>query len=152
MARLLIHGIGHGKKTSRQLPKLKILIVWEGGGCGHIFSIILIADLQSLEDVFRGFALGGEVLNVGVNGGDGSNGGSGGYGGFRGFSVSDLLGAVISLGFSRCLEGLAFICAVSLLVASETKSFPNASSTVGGREFPKADGVDIHGIGIFGRT
>ena len=121
---------------SRRLPESKILIVWEGGGSSHIFSIILIADLQGLEDAFRGFAFGGEVLDVGVNGGDGSNGGSGGYGEFRGFSVSNLLRTIVSLGFSRCLEGPAFICAVSFLVASETKSFSNASSMVSGREFP----------------
>ena len=131
MARLLIHGTSHGKKTSRQLPELKILIVWEGGGCSHIFSIVLITDLQGLEDVFRGFALGGEVLDVGVNGGNRSNGGSGGYGGFRGFSISDLLGVAISLGFSGCLRGLAFICAVSLLVASETKSLSDALGSIG---------------------
>ena len=119
---------------SRQLPKSKILIVWEGGGCSHVFSIILITDLQGLEDVFRGFALGGEVLDVGVNGGDRSNGGSGGYGGFRGFSVSNLLGAVISLGFSRCLGGSAFICAVSLFAASEAKSLSDAPGLISQRE------------------
>ena len=97
MARLLIHGTSHGKKTSRQLPKLKILIVREGGGCSHVFSIVLITDLQGLEDVFRGFALGGELLDVGIDGGDRSNGGSGGYRGFRGFSVSDLLLQSISM-------------------------------------------------------
>ena len=121
---------------SRRLPESKILIVWEGGGSSHIFSIILIADLQGLEDVFRGFAFGGEVLDVGVDGGDGSNGGSGGYGEFRGFSVSNLLRMIVSLGFSRCLGGLAFICTVSFLVASETKSFSNTLSMVSGREFP----------------
>ena len=134
MARLLIHGTSHGKKTSRRLPKLKILVVWEGGGCGYVLSIILIADLQGLEDVFRGFAFGGEILDESVNGGDGSNGGSGGCGGFRGFSVSDLLGAVVSLGFSRCLGGPAFICAVSLLAAPETKSLSDALGSIGWRE------------------
>ena len=128
---LLVHGTGHGKKTLRRLPVSKILIVWEGSGCSHIFSIILIADLQGLEDVFGGFALGGEILDVGINGGDRSNGGSGGYRGFRGFSVSDLLGAVIPLGFSRCLRGPAFICTVSLLAASETKSFSDAPGSIG---------------------
>ena len=90
---LLVHGIGHGKKTLRQLPISKILIVWEGSGCSHIFSIILIADLQGLEDIFGEFALGGEILDVGIDGGNRGDGGSGGYRGFRGFSVSDLLGA-----------------------------------------------------------
>ena len=151
MARLLIHGTSHGKKTLRQLSKLKILIVWKGGGCGHVFSVILIADLQGLEDVFRGFSLGGEVLDVGVDGGDGGNSGHGGYRGFRGFSVSDLLGVVISLGFSRCLGGLAFICAVSLLAASEAKSLSDALGSISWRELFQMDDVDIHGIGIFGR-
>ena len=59
-----------------------MLIVWKGGGCGHVFSIILIADLQGLEDVFWGLVLGGEVLDERINGCDGGNGGSGGYGGF----------------------------------------------------------------------
>ena len=80
MARLLIHGTSHGKKTSRQLPELKILIVREGGGCSHVFSIILVADLQSLEDVFRGFAFGGEVLDEGIDGDDRSDGGMVGMG------------------------------------------------------------------------
>ena len=111
---LLVHGTSHGKKTSRRLPILKILIVWEGSGCGHLFSIILIADFQGLEDVFGRFALGGEILNVGVDGGVRSDGGSGGRKGFRGFGVSDLLGSVISLGFSGCLGASAFICAMSL--------------------------------------
>ena len=118
---LLVHGTGHGKKMSRRLPISKILIVWEGSGCGHFFSVILIADFQGLEDVFGGFALGGEILDVGVDGGGRSDGGSGDYRGFRDFSVSDLLGAVIPLGFSGCLRGPAFICAVSFLAASETK-------------------------------
>ena len=122
---LLVHGTSHGKKTSRQLPILKILIIWEGSGSSHLFSIIFIADLQGLEDVFGGFALGGEILDVGVDGG-----GSGGYRGFRDFSVSDLLGAVIPFGFSRCLRGLAFVCAVSLLAASETKSFSDAPGSI----------------------
>ena len=78
MARLLIHGTSHGKKTSKRFPESKILIVWKGGGCGHIFSIILIADLQGLEDVFWGLALGGEVLDESINRGDWSNGGGGG--------------------------------------------------------------------------
>ena len=119
---------------SRQLPKLKILIVREGGGCSHIFSIILIADLQGLEDVFRGFAFGGEVLDVGVDGGDRSYGSSGGYRGFRGLSVSDLLRAIVSFGFPRYLRGSAFVCAVSFLAAFEAKSFSNASGTISWRE------------------
>ena len=32
---------------------------------------------------------GGEILNVGIDGGNGSNGGSGGCGGKESFSVSD---------------------------------------------------------------
>ena len=151
MARLLIHGTGHGKKTLRQLPELKILIVRESGGCSHIFPIILITDFQGLENVFRGFALGGEVLDKGIDGGDRSNGGSGGYGGFRGFGVSDLLGVIIFLGFSRCLRGSAFIRTMSLFAASETKSLSDALGMVSRRELSQADGVDIHGIGIFGR-
>ena len=91
-------------------------------------------------------------MDVGINGSDRSNGGSGRCGGDSGFCVSDLLRVIISLGFSRCLGGPAFICAVSLLAASETKSFPNASSMVGRREFPNADGVNIHGVRIFGRA
>ena len=127
---LLVHGTGHGKKTSGRLPVSKILIVWEGSGCSHLFSVILIADLQGLEDVLGGFALGGEILDVGVDGGGRSDGGSGGYRGFRDFSVSDLLRAIIPLGFSRCLRGLAFVCAVSLLAASETKSFSDALGSI----------------------
>ena len=76
---LLVHGTGYGKKTLGRLPILKILIIWEGSGCSHLFSIIFIADLQGLEDVFGGFALGGEILDVGVDGGGRSDGGSGGY-------------------------------------------------------------------------
>ena len=116
---LLVHGIGHGKKTSRRLPKSKILVVWEGGGCSNFFSIILIADLQGLEDVFGGPSFSGEILDVGINGGDGSNGGSGGCRGDRGFGVPDLLRAVISLGFSRGLRGATFVSAVSLFAASK---------------------------------
>ena len=92
------------------------------------------------------------VMDVGVDGGDGSSGGSGGYGGFRGFSVSDLLGVVISLGFSRCLGGSAFICAVSLLAASEEKSFSDAPGLISWKELFQTDGVNIHGIRILGRT
>ena len=131
---LLVHGTGHGKKTLRRLPISKILIVWEGSGHSHLFSVILIADLQGLEDVFGGFAFGGEILDVGVNGGDRGDGGSCGYRGFRGFCVSDLLGVVIPLGFSGCLGGLAFICAVSLLSASETNSFSDAPGSISWRE------------------
>ena len=123
---LLVHGTGHGKKMSRRLPESKILIVWKGSGCSHIFSVILIADPQGLEDVFRGLALGGEVLDISIDGSDGSNGGSGGYRGFRGFSISNLLRTVISLGFSGCPGGSAFICTVSFLVASEAKSLSDA--------------------------
>ena len=128
---LLVHGTSHGKKMSRRLPILKILVVWKGSSHSHLFSVILIADLQGLEDVFGGFALGGEILDVGVDGGGRSDGGSGGYRGFRDFGVSDLLGAVIPLGFSRCLRGSAFVCAVSLLAASETKSFSDALGPIG---------------------
>ena len=134
MARLLIHGTGHGKKTSRRLPELKILIAWEGGGCGHFFSIILIADLQSLEDVFGGSPFSGEILDVSVDGGDGSDGGSGGCGGDRGFGVSDLLRTVISLGFSSGLRGATFISAMSLFTASKAKSLPYASGSISRRE------------------
>ena len=150
MARLLIYGTSHGKKTSRQLPELKILR--ESGGCGHVLSIILITDLQGLEDVVGGFAFGGEVLDEGINGSDRSNGGSGGCGGDSGFSVSDLLRAVISLGFPRCLRGSAFVCTVFFPAASETKSLSNTLGMISGRELFQVDGVDIHGIRIFGRT
>ena len=88
-AKLLVHEIGHGKKTLRQLPKLKTLIVREGGGSSYIFSVIFIANLQSLEDIFSGSALGGKVLDVGINGSDRSNGGSGGCGEGGCFDVSD---------------------------------------------------------------
>ena len=150
MARLLIHGTHYGKKTSRRLPELKILIVRESGGSSYIFSIILITDFQCLEDVFGSFAFGGEVLNVGINGSDGSNGGSGGSGGSGCFSIPDLLGAIVFLGSSRRLRGPAFVCAVSFLATSETESFPNASGMICWRELFQMDSVDIHGIGIFG--
>ena len=73
----------------RQLPKSKTLIVREGGGSGYVFSIVFIANLQGLEDIFGGPAFGDEVLDVGIDGGDGSDGGSGGCGGRGSFSVSD---------------------------------------------------------------
>ena len=134
----------------RQLPKSKILIVWEGGGCGHVFSIILIIDFQCLEDVFSGSALSGEILDVGIDWGDRSDGGSRGCGGDCGFSVSDLLGAIVPLGFSGCLRGAAFICAVSLFVASEAKSFSDALGMVCWGELFQANGVNIHGIRVLG--
>ena len=96
--------------------------------------------------------MGGEVLDEGVDGSDGSDVGSGGCGGDSGLSVSDLLGAVVSLRFSGCLRGSTFICAVSFPAASETKSFSNALGTISWREFLQADGVDVHGIRIFGRV
>ena len=103
-----------------------------------------------MEDIFSGSALSGEVLDVGINGGDGSNGGSGGHRGGGCLHVPDLLGAVVSLGFSLSLGGLAFIYAVSFLVIFETESFSYAVSMIGWREFPETDGVHIHGIQIFG--
>ena len=78
--------------------------------------------------------------------------GSGGYKGFRDFSVSDLFGAVIPLGFSRCLRGLAFVCAVSLLATSETKSFSDAPGSISWGELLQANGVNIHGVRIFCRA
>ena len=72
---------------SRRLPGLKILIVREGGGSSYIFSIIFITNFQCLEDVFGGSALGGEVLDIGIDGGDGSNGGSGRHGGGGSFCI-----------------------------------------------------------------
>ena len=104
-----------------------------------------------MEDVFRGFAFGGEVLDKGVDGSDGSDGGHGGCGGDSGFCVSDLLRVVISLGFPRHLRGSAFICAVSFPVASETKSFSNALGMISQGELLQGDGVNVHGIRIFGR-
>ena len=105
-----------------------------------------------MEDVFGGFALGGEVPDEGIDGSDRSDGGSGGCGGDSGFCVSDLLRVVISLGFPRCLRGPAFICTVSFPAASETKSFSNALGTISQGELLQANGVNIHGIRIFGRT
>ena len=105
-----------------------------------------------MEDVFGGSALSGEILDVCVDGGDGSDGGSGGHGGGCGFSGSNLLRAIVSLGFSRCLRGVTFICTVSLFVTSEAKSFPDASGMVCWGELFQANGVDIHGIRIFGGT
>ena len=134
MARLLVHGTGHGKKTLRQLPKSRALIVREGGGSSYVFFFILIANFQGLENIFGGSALGGEVLNIGIDGGNGSNGGSGGCGGGGCLGVSDLLGAIVPSGFSLCLGGLTFICTVSLLVTSEAKSFSNAVSSISWRE------------------
>ena len=150
MARLLIHGTSHGKKTSRRLPKLKILIVREHGSGSYIFSVILVTDFQRLEDVFGSFAFGGKVLDVGINGSDRSNGGSGGSGGSGYFGIPDLLGVIVFLGFSKHLRGLAFVCAVSFLATSETESFPNASGMIRQRELVQMDGVNIHGVGIFG--
>ena len=72
-----------------QLPVSKTLIVREGGGSSYIFFIIFIANLQGLEDIFGGPAFDGEVLDVGINGGDGSDGGSGGCGGRGSLGVSD---------------------------------------------------------------
>ena len=87
-----------------------------------------------------------------TNGGDGSDGGSGGCRGFRGFGVSDLLGAVTSLGFSRCLRGPALVCTMSLFVTSEAKSFSDAPGMVGWGKLFQANGVNIHGVRIFGRA
>ena len=87
-----------------------------------------------MKDVFGGPALGGEVLDVGVDGGDGSNGGSDGCGGSGGFSVPDQLGAIIPLGFSLCLRGSTFTGTVSLFATSKAKSFPNAASSICWRE------------------
>ena len=134
---------------SRQLPELKTLIVRKGGGSGYVFSILLIADFQGLEDIFSGSTLGGEVLDVGIDRSDGSNGGSGGCRGRGCLHVSDLLGTVVSLGFSQSLGGSAFICTVSFLATPETESFPHAASTISWREFSEMDRVYIHGIQIF---
>ena len=90
-----------------------------------------------MENVFRGFALGGEVLDEGVDGGNRSNNGSGGCGGGGGLSVSDLLGVICFLGFPLCLRGLAFICTVSFLAASEAKFLPHASAWSAGESFFK---------------
>ena len=84
-----------------------------------------------MEDIFRGSAFGGEVLDVSVDGSDGSDGSSGGG---SGFGVSDLLRAVISLGFSGGLRGVTFVSAVSLFTASKAKSFSDASSSISRRE------------------
>ena len=81
--------MGHGKKMLRPLSESKTLIVREGGGSSYVFSTVLIANFQSLEDIFSGPAFGGEVLDVGINGGDGSDGGSGECGGRGGLGVSD---------------------------------------------------------------
>ena len=132
LAMLLVHGIGHGKKTLRRLPKSKILIVRECGGCGHFFSVLLIANFQGLEDIFRGFSFSGEVLDVSIDGSDGSDGSSGGD---SGFGVSDLLEAIVPLRFSGCLRGAAFICAVFLFATSETQSFPDALSSISQEKF-----------------
>ena len=128
----------------------KTLIVREGGGGGYIFSIVFIANLQGLKDIFGGPAFGGEVLDVGIDGGDGSDSGSGGCGGGECFGVPDMLGVIISLGFSLCLRGSTFICTVSLFATSEAKSFPNAASLISRRELFQADGVHIHGIWVSG--
>ena len=111
----------------RQLPKLKTLIVREGGGSSYIFSIVFIANFQGLKDIFGGPALGGEVLDIGIDGDNGSNGGSGGCGGRGSFGVSDQLGVITPLGFSLCRKGSTFICTVSLLAASETESLSDAA-------------------------
>ena len=150
MVRLLIHGTSHGKKTSRQLPKLKILIVRESGGSSYVFSVLFIADFQHLKDVFRSPALSGEILDKGVDGGDRSDGGSGGCGRSDSLGIPDHLGAVVSLGFSLCLRGPAFICAMSFLAASKAKSFSDASSTIRWGELFQVDGVDLHGIRVLG--
>ena len=134
MARLLIHGTSHGKKTLRQLPESKILIVWEGGGNGHILSFILIVDFQGLKDVFGGSAFGGKVLDAGINGSDGSNGGSGGSGGSGCLGVPDLLGVIVSFGFPWWVSGSTFIGAMFLFAASETESFSDALSSIHWRE------------------
>ena len=99
---------------------------------------------------FGGSTLGGEVLDVGIDRSDGSNGGSGGCRGRGCLCVLDLLGTVVSLGFSQSLGGSAFICTVSFLATPETESFPHAASTISWREFPEMDRVYIHGIRVFG--
>ena len=108
---------------SKQLSKLKTLIRGKSGGGSYIFTLVFIADLQDL--VFWHFAVGGEVLDIGINGGNWSNGGSGGHGGGS-FSIPDQLGVIVSFELSLCLGRLTFICTMSLFVASEAESFPNA--------------------------
>ena len=148
MAKLLVHGTNHGKKTLKQLPTSKTFIGGKGGGSCHVFSIVFIADFQRLEDIFSGPALGGEVLDVGINWGDWSDGDGGGSGGGQDLSISNLM--VVSLGSSLGLGGSAFSHAMSLLSASKTKSFPNTASSIGWEELLQVDSINIHGIGIPG--
>ena len=105
-----------------------------------------------MEDVFGGPSFSGEILDVGINGGDGSDGGNGGCRGDRSFGVSDLLRMIISLGFSGGLRGATFVSAVSLFTASKAKSLSDALSSISRRELLQADSVNIHGIRIFGRA
>ena len=102
-----------------------------------------------MEDVFWKFAFGGEVLNVGIYGGDGSDGSSEGD---SGFSVSDLLGVIVPFGFSGCLRRATLICTMSLFAASEAKSFSDASGMVCWGELFQMNGVNFHGVRIFGRV
>ena len=89
------------------------------------------------------------VTDVGINGGDGSDGSSGGD---SGFSVSDLLGMIVPLGFTGCLRGAAFICAVFFFATSEAKPFSDASGMICWEELFQANRIDFHGIRIFGRV
>ena len=130
----------------RQLPKSKTLIVREGGGSSYVFSIIFIANLQGLEDIFSGPAFGGEVLDVGIDRSDRSDSGSGGCRERGGFSVSKQLGVTISFGFSLCLRRPTFISAVSLFVTSETESFSDAVSLLGRRELFQMNGIHIRSV------
>ena len=57
---------------------------------------------------------------------------------------------IIPLGFPLCLRGSTFVCAMSLFVTSEAKSFPNAASLISWRELSQADDVHIHGVWISG--
>ena len=137
----------YGKKTLKQLPGLKILIVKESGGNGYILLCILIADLQCLKDVFCCSAFGGEVLNVSVNWGGRNNGGSGRK---QDFSDFDLLGMTVSLGPSLGLSRSTFICTMSLFVTLETESLSDATSSVSREELFQVDEIHFHGIRVFG--
>ena len=106
---------------------------------------------QSLENIFWRFSFGGEILDEQVDGCGRLDCWGIGQGRGSGFGVSDHLGMIVSLGFPRCLSGLAFIGAMTFLAAVEAEPLPHTLCTVGRGEFPEMDHIHIHGIGVIGR-
>ena len=143
--------LSYGKKTLRWLPASKTLIVTDDikSVCySYLFCGFFIADLENLEDLVWYLSLSDEILNVGINGSDWSNGCSGG--GESGVHSFNLLELRVILRGSLGSTGVAIVCIASLLLASETRSFPHTACSFRRGEFSKLDKVHIHGIRVSG--